>query len=356
MVQFIDAVTLKGTRITRDGYLVAEANIARTGIQIYQGREVGRQDLANVRVYRSPEQVFSQTAMGSFAHRPITIDHPKGMVDAKNWKKVSVGQLGDNVMRDGDHVRVPLVLMDADAIADVQGGKRELSCGYICDLDWTPGTTPEGEAYDAQQMGIVGNHLAIVERGRAGAGCRIGDSWTAGLAPLEPETTAQSARAVASLTSQLGTADALGVEKAAALAALRAGQLARVGDLRNRLASLQSAQAGTMAAKDAEIIALKAAQSGEVAAKEAELAVVRLQSVGDAFDVLVAQRGAMLAAAHAVLGDGYGHAGRSDEQIRRDVVAKALGAGAVRGKCDSFVRGAFEVIARTSSLPRQNSY
>ena len=42
------------------------------------------------------------------------------------------------------------------------GRSRELSCGYYCDLDETPGEY-EGQRYDARQRNIRGNHLALVE-------------------------------------------------------------------------------------------------------------------------------------------------------------------------------------------------
>jgi hypothetical protein len=51
-MQFTDAVTVAGTRRRDDGYLVADARIARTGVQLYAGHEVGKPDMASVRVYR----------------------------------------------------------------------------------------------------------------------------------------------------------------------------------------------------------------------------------------------------------------------------------------------------------------
>ena len=138
-MQFTDSVSIGAPRITRDGYMVVDAAIARTGIQLYRGDEMGRPDLDVVRVYRAPEEVFSHDAMGSFAHRPVTDDHPAELVSAGNWKRHTVGMTGDSVARDGDHIRVPFTLMDKAAIDTVQAGKRELSCGYTCTIDWRPG-------------------------------------------------------------------------------------------------------------------------------------------------------------------------------------------------------------------------
>lgn len=163
-------------RRTADGYVTGYAKVARTGIQTYRGYEVDRPDMTTVRVYRPPEEVFHRDAMHSAAHRPVTLHHPPEMVNSKNWKKYAGGQTGDEIIRDGDHVRVPLILTDQDTIdAFEKGGVRELSAGYTTDLKWTPGMTADGEQYDAVQTAIRWNHLALVPRARGGATLRLGD-------------------------------------------------------------------------------------------------------------------------------------------------------------------------------------
>src|SRR5699024_4328772 len=78
--------------------------------------------------------------------------------------------------RDGEFIRVPLVLMDQAAIDDYEAGKNELSLGYKADIDWQSGVTPDGEHYDAVQRNIRVNHLALVDNARAGNEARIGDN------------------------------------------------------------------------------------------------------------------------------------------------------------------------------------
>lgn len=175
-IQFHDRAPVSGTHRTSNGFLAADARVSRTGIQIYTGREAGKPELATVRVYRSPEEVFAPAAMASAAHKPLTVDHPARDVDAATWKATAVGWTGDAPVRDGETLRIPMMIADAAAIADIASGKRELSCGYRCELDWTAGRTPSGEVYDARQVGIRLNHVAIVAAGRAGAECRIGDA------------------------------------------------------------------------------------------------------------------------------------------------------------------------------------
>jgi hypothetical protein len=174
--QFFDTLTMDAPRLTREGYLVSEVRAGRTGIQTYLGSEIGIPDKELVRVYRPPEEVFQKDAIGSFTSLPITVNHPPQLVDSKNWRKHAVGYTGEEVLRDGGFVRVPIILKDAEAVSLVANGdKKELSFGYTCDFDPTPGKTPEGEAYDAVQRNLRGNHLAIVKAGRAGSECRIGD-------------------------------------------------------------------------------------------------------------------------------------------------------------------------------------
>lgn len=169
-MQFNDTVVLDGVRRTRDGYLVGDAKIARTGIQTYRAGEIGltdRQASDVIRVYRPESEVFAQDALASMAHRPMTVDHPAEMVTADNWKRHAVGLTGGDIARDGDFIRVPLTLMDASAIGDFEAGRRELSVGYTCDLVMEAGTTPSGEAYDAIQKSIRANHVALCRTARA---------------------------------------------------------------------------------------------------------------------------------------------------------------------------------------------
>lgn len=172
-----------GFELTDEGYLEVNAPVARTGIQIYNPSEIGMVGDSPVKVYRSPEAVFHKPSLNSFALLPITIGHPKEMVDSKTSKSLSVGVSGKDVLRDGEHLKIGLKITDAAAVDMVRNGVRDLSVGYTCVIDATPGTTPNGEAYDAIQRDIKANHIAIVPQGRAGS-ARIGDGDPWGAVPL----------------------------------------------------------------------------------------------------------------------------------------------------------------------------
>ena len=164
---------------TDEGFLKVPARISRTGIQEYFAIEMGltdRDPKDKVRVYRPEEEVFTDSSLNSFTNKPVTNNHPPELVNTNNSRQYTVGMSGHEVVRDGDFVKTILHITDAEAISNIEAGKVELSNGYTADIEWTPGVTPEGEQYDAVQRNIKGNHIAIVERGRAGPSCRVADN------------------------------------------------------------------------------------------------------------------------------------------------------------------------------------
>jgi cation transport regulator ChaB len=167
----------RGVHRRRDGYVAADARVARTGIQLYHGSELG-DSRPVVKVYRPPSAVFNRDSMATFSSRPITNDHPPEMVTADNWRSYAVGYTGEDIARDGEFIRVPMTLCDAQTIQEFNAGRRELSVGYSCDLDWSGGVTDSGEKYDAAQKDIMVNHVAFVARARGGSKLKFGDSTT----------------------------------------------------------------------------------------------------------------------------------------------------------------------------------
>jgi hypothetical protein len=173
----LDADTAKrfGMRLRRDGYLVAEPRVARTGIQLYKGIELGRPDMPVVRVMRPDSEVFDKRAMSSLAHVPVTLDHPDTPVNAGNWKELAVGHSTGDIARDGDYIRVPMMIADAAAIKAVQSGTSQLSVGYSAGLVWGDGENGAGEKFDAMQVKIRANHIALVSAARGGDKLKMGD-------------------------------------------------------------------------------------------------------------------------------------------------------------------------------------
>lgn len=334
-MKFIDAAPIAGTRRTADGYLVADVRTARTGLQDYAGHEVGKPDVPVVKVYRPADQVFARDSLGSYAHKPVTNSHPTEAVTAANWRDVAVGQIGDEVARDGEFVRIPLVVMDAAAITAIEGGKRELSAGYTCDLAFEDGVTPDGQPYQAVQRNIRINHVAIVQHGRAGSQARIGDgAW--GAQPI-PNTDSHKEKSMSDKPLKTVTVDGLSIEttdQGAQVIAKLQQQLAdtagKLSDAEKKAKEAQEEAEKKLAKKDAEIDALK----GKVLD-------------GAALDAAVQARGDLLAKARAIVPD-LKTDGLADAAIRKAVVVAKLG-DAMKDKAEAYIDARFDILAEDAA-------
>lgn len=149
-----DTVPLHATK-TEEGFIRDKPVIGRTGILIYQNP-----DGSTRKEYRPPEEAFNQQSLDSLIGKPVTLGH-HGMVTSTNPVR-PIGSVLSAGHQDGDNITADVILYSLPTDA------RELSCGYTLDLDETPGTTPDGEHYDAVQRNIRYNHVAVVRRGRAG--------------------------------------------------------------------------------------------------------------------------------------------------------------------------------------------
>ena len=152
---------------TKDGYIEGHAVVTRTGVFTYQDM-----DGSTHRELRHPDDVFSKTSLDTLKLIPITMEHPSRLVDAESAKRLSIGTTGETVYPDGNLVMSSFRITDEVSIKRIQDGKRELSLGYEADLLDTPGQY-EGIDYDYRQTNIVYNHLAVVDKARAGAQARI---------------------------------------------------------------------------------------------------------------------------------------------------------------------------------------
>jgi hypothetical protein len=150
--------------LTPEGYLRAWASIARTGIQHYTDS-----DGSIRREYRPETEVASPESLASFAGKAITSEHPPVLLDSENTKDYQVGFSGTEVVYDNGFVKAVMTITDEDTIKRImKGDAREVSAGYRVNYDPTPGVTENGEHYDGVQKEIIGNHIAVVRRGRAG--------------------------------------------------------------------------------------------------------------------------------------------------------------------------------------------
>lgn len=220
--------------------------------------------------------------MASFEGKPVTNDHPPGIIGPDDVRLYEMGH-AENIRRGSDewadYILADLHIHAGELIDAIQNGKREVSCGYECDY-----VQDEDGSYS--QKNIRGNHIAVVDRGRAGKRAAILDSNTIqkqagnpperkvtmkskilelfGLAAKDrsPEEIAQMAQDAASVMDEGGEGEGQPAEKETP----GEGESAKDGDYKEKL--FESIDDEALDGLLEKLMARKAAK--EAAAKEAD--------------------------------------------------------------------------------------
>lgn len=185
--------------VDQDGRLRVEiTHISKAAVNPYRGDEIPdweRLGLDRNRVYfllRDPDELaraapsFNNIPLLS-KHVPVTVDEPQ--------KEFVVGATGSDAVFTAPYLDNSLVVWDAVAIAGIESRQQqELSSAYRYRADMTAGVY-QGVPYDGVMRDIRGNHVALVEVGRAGPDVVVGDSNT--LKPSEIPKMKYSKTAVA---------------------------------------------------------------------------------------------------------------------------------------------------------------
>ncbi|MDF0543342.1 DUF2213 domain-containing protein [Sphingobium sp. H39-3-25] len=381
-----DRATIDGpARITRDGYLVGDALVGRAdNIQDYRASELGLTDRAPndvVRIFRPASEVFHKDALASLAHRPVTINHPADAVTSSNWKDHARGDVGGDIMRDGEFIRVPFKIMDHAAVDAVRTTHGQFSLGYTADIDMTPGIH-DGAAYDGSARSFRYNHLAAVPVARGGSELRIVDERHANLRDDAEGAISWLKKAISLHKKHMnGTAPTTGkagdesqklmmeqMEKALSELQPGAGKSMKMGDstmkinigdakdvdlsdgaavalavgaLNTTLSDAQKAIGG-LTADNATLKAAVETKDGEIAAlkqqvSDAAITPEKLQQLADArADVI----GKAKQLAPQIVTDG-----KSDADIRKEAVTAKLG-DAAKDMSDDAISGAFAAFTK----------
>lgn len=163
----VDRSRVPSVKKTSDGYLRGDAIVTRIGVFTYLNADgTYRKEL------RHPDDVLSVESLGTLQMIPVTVGHPPEPVTSENADRLSVGFTGQEVRVDGRHIVVPLTVTTRAGIEAIQGGSQELSLGYKLDLIEESGSY-DGESYTHRQTNIRYNHLAIVDKARAGRAARL---------------------------------------------------------------------------------------------------------------------------------------------------------------------------------------
>ena len=157
-----DTIQFPKMHATKEGYLRGKATVTRVGVF----------DYGLTKELRHPDEVFKTDSLKTLKMIPVTNDHPDDMVNPSNASKYQVGYTGEHYDVISNAVIVTLTVTDKATIDQIKAGKHQVSMGYNCDILEEKGRFDEVD-YTHKQKNIVYNHLAIVNRGRAGSDIRL---------------------------------------------------------------------------------------------------------------------------------------------------------------------------------------
>ena len=171
--------------VDENGYMhVKSSHITKATVNPYYGREIPgwrEEGLDPDKVYyglRDPEEL--KKSVPTWAGLPLHIEHH--IDSAEDPQKLTrVGTVGTEIRWNEPYIDAPLTVWDQTAIDGIEDGSfRELSCAYRYEPDFTPGTW-NGKRYDFVMRNIRGNHVALVEEGRAGSDVLVADAKPAAM-------------------------------------------------------------------------------------------------------------------------------------------------------------------------------
>lgn len=164
-VKRFDAGRLGKVERTPQGGVRVPAALTRTGILTYRNP-----DGSTRKELRPADEVFRKDSLESLSGAPVTEGHA-AWVTPENWREHARGHVVEGTARkDGELVAAALTIQDGTALPRIDSGDLvELSCGYSCDFDATPGEY-KGERYDGVQRNIRYNHVALLPSGGGRAG------------------------------------------------------------------------------------------------------------------------------------------------------------------------------------------
>lgn len=159
---------------------VSKSNISKANVCQYYGREIPNAEALGLdpdkiyRLYRHPDEL--KKAASTFNNIPVLCIHTPDF-PGDPPREYRVGTTHSGCQFDGVYLSNGLSIWDNSAIAGIETEEqKELSSSYQYVADMTSGESPDGEAYDGVMRDIVGNHVALVETGRAGSDVLVADS------------------------------------------------------------------------------------------------------------------------------------------------------------------------------------
>ncbi len=157
-------------------WLIKDNPITKAGVFPYLGKQIdpSLEPDKIYQVYRPQEEI--KKAADTFKLVPLVDNHTMLGPDFTPAEEKGVhGVLGEDIKEKDGTLYADVKIFSEQLKKEIQDGKKELSLGYFCKYDLTPGQY-NGMHYDAVQRDLKGNHIALVANGRMGHAVRVMDS------------------------------------------------------------------------------------------------------------------------------------------------------------------------------------
>ncbi len=165
-------------KVDANGWWIIKNNpLSKVGIYPYLGKQIDDSLEPNkvYRVYRPASELLNEKTVKSFNLVPLINDHEMLGKDFKPAEKKGIDGIIYNPRVAHKNMLIGNIkIYSQKMMRDIKNGKKELSMGYTCTYDLTPGDW-DGQHYDVVQRDLRGNHVALVDKGRMGSDVRVYD-------------------------------------------------------------------------------------------------------------------------------------------------------------------------------------
>lgn len=300
-----------------------------------------------------PAELLADTTVKSADNKPVTDDHPEEFVNQSNAKKYMKGFTASNAHVDNDTLRVDMTITDADLINEINQGKQELSIGFETEIVPQKGEY-KGSVYDSVQKNIQINHVAVVERGRAGHSVRlVGDSAEMVDEDIKKGNQMETTKVRlgdSDITVAISDADKLikldadNSEKEKKIADLKA----KIADYKKQLDELQG-DADSSKKNEEEAKA-------EKDALEKQLEKYKKKYEGDGLDQAIDSKINLIEQVKPYVGDSFDFKGKTDKDIKVATLKAIDDSIDLSDKSDDYINAYFDSTIKNQSNPRVVGY
>lgn len=299
-----------------------------------------------------PAELLADTTVESANNKPVTDDHPEEFVNQSNANKYMKGFTASNAHVDNDTLRVDMTITDAELINEINQGKQELSIGFETEIVPQKGEY-KGSVYDSVQKNIQINHVAVVERGRAGHSVRlVGDS-------AEMVDDIKKGKHMDVTKVRLGDTDITvatsDADKVVKVDADNSEKEKKIADLKAKIADyekqLKELQGDADSSKKNEEEA-----KAEKDALEKQLETYKKKYEGDGLDQAIDAKIGLIEKVKPYVGDSFDFKGKTDKDIKVATLKAIDDSIDLSNKSDDYINAYFDSTIKNQSNSRVVGY